>query len=47
MTPSSGQLECQVPFENLKTLLTFAYILAYPSFGSDSTFTLETNASHV
>ena len=39
--------ECQSAFERLKDLLVSAPVLAYPRFGSDAEFTLETDASGV
>ena len=37
--------DCQKAFEKLKELLTQALVLAYPSFGEDKEFILETDAS--
>ena len=38
--------ECQEAFERLKRLLCSAPVLAYPHFGSDQSFILETDASY-
>ena len=37
--------ECQFSFEKLKSLLTTAPVLAYPSFGPGKEFALETDTS--
>ena len=39
--------ECQAVFEKLKSLLTTALVLAYPSFEAGTEFILETDASKI
>ena len=46
-TKGCRQGKQKVAFEKLKSLLTTAPVLAYPTFGSDSILILETDASRV
>ena len=43
--PFQWMWECQLVFHNLKELLCSAPVLAYPQFGGDHHFILETDAS--
>ena len=43
----SNDLQCQSAFDCSKQMLTTAPLLAYPKFGPDAEFVLETNASGI